>query len=90
MGYVNSVDWNNGMEQWSGLLEWSTGLDYCMECHAHHIYSMVTSHDCSNTVVSHSSVRTVILTSSALCYLVILVTRSLLKLACDVPYLVKS
>ena len=27
-GYVNSVDWNGGMERWSGLLEWSTGLDY--------------------------------------------------------------
>ena len=26
--YVNSVDWNGGMEWWSGLLEWSTGLDY--------------------------------------------------------------
>ena len=27
-GYVNSVDWNGGMERWIGLLEWSTGLDY--------------------------------------------------------------
>ena len=28
IGYMNSVDWNGGMERWSGLLEWSTGLDY--------------------------------------------------------------
>ena len=28
VGYLNSVDWNDGMERWSGLLEWSTGLDY--------------------------------------------------------------
>ena len=28
IGYVNSVDWNGGMERWIGLLEWSTGLDY--------------------------------------------------------------
>ena len=27
-GYMNSVYWNGGMERWSGLLEWSTGLDY--------------------------------------------------------------
>ena len=27
-GNMNSVDWNDGMERWSGLLEWSTGLDY--------------------------------------------------------------
>ena len=27
-GNMNSVDWNGGMERWSGLLEWSTGLDY--------------------------------------------------------------
>ena len=27
-GYVNSVDWNGGVERWIGLLEWSTGLDY--------------------------------------------------------------
>ena len=26
-GYVNSVDWNGGMERWIRLLEWSTGLD---------------------------------------------------------------
>ena len=25
---VNLVDWNDGMEQWSGLLERSAGLDY--------------------------------------------------------------
>ena len=30
VGNVNLVDWNvnDGMERWSGLLEWSTGLDY--------------------------------------------------------------
>ena len=27
-GNVNSVEWNDGMERWSGLLEWSTGQDY--------------------------------------------------------------
>ena len=27
-GYVNSLEWNDGMEQWSVLLEWSTGLEY--------------------------------------------------------------
>ena len=27
-GNVNSVEWNDGMERWNGLLEWSTGLDY--------------------------------------------------------------
>ena len=27
-GNVNSVEWNDGMERWSGLLEWSIGLDY--------------------------------------------------------------
>ena len=26
--HMNSVDWNDGMEQWIGLLEWSTGLDH--------------------------------------------------------------
>ena len=31
---MNSVEWNDGMEQWSGLLEWSTGLDY-WSTHAH-------------------------------------------------------
>ena len=25
---MNSVDWNDGMEWWSGLLESSAGLDY--------------------------------------------------------------
>ena len=30
-GNVNLVEWSDGMEQWNGLLEWSTGL----ECHAH-------------------------------------------------------
>ena len=25
-GYVNSVDWNGGMEWWSGLLDWTTGV----------------------------------------------------------------
>ena len=28
LGNMNSVDWNGRMERWSGLLEWSTGLDY--------------------------------------------------------------
>ena len=28
VGNVNLVEWNDGMERWSGLLEWSTGLDY--------------------------------------------------------------
>ena len=28
VGNMNSVDWNGGMERWSELLEWSTGLDY--------------------------------------------------------------
>ena len=28
LGYMNSMDWNGGMERWSGLLEWSIGLDY--------------------------------------------------------------
>ena len=27
-GNVNSVEWNDGMERWNGLLEWITGLDY--------------------------------------------------------------
>ena len=27
-GNVNSVVWNDGMERWNGLLDWSTGLDY--------------------------------------------------------------
>ena len=24
---VNSLEWNDGLERWNGLLEWSTGLD---------------------------------------------------------------
>ena len=34
-GNVNSVDQNDGMERWSGLLEWSTGLSGLLECHTH-------------------------------------------------------
>ena len=26
VGYMNSVDWNGGMERWSGLLDWITGV----------------------------------------------------------------
>ena len=33
---MNSVEWNDGMERWNGLLEWSTGLETgLLECHAH-------------------------------------------------------
>ena len=37
-GYVNSLEWNDGVERWSGLLEWTTGVEYWTgvpECHAH-------------------------------------------------------
>ena len=25
LGYMNSLEWNGGMERWNGLLDWSTG-----------------------------------------------------------------
>ena len=56
-------------------MEWNGHGSGVLECHAHHVSSMVTSHDCSNTAVTHSSIRTVI-ANSELCYLVILVTAS--------------
>ena len=66
-----------GLERWNGTVEWTTGVEYwtgLLECHAHYVSSMVTSHECSNTAVTHSSVRTVIASSAF--YLVILVTAS--------------
>ena len=25
-GYLESVEWNGGMEHWNGILEWNTGM----------------------------------------------------------------
>ena len=28
----NSVDWNDGMERWSGVLDWTTGVPRLLYC----------------------------------------------------------
>ena len=28
VGYVNSLEWNDGLERWSGVLDWSTGVPH--------------------------------------------------------------
>ena len=61
-GNVNSVEWNDGMERWSGLLdhgvEYWTGL---LECHAHNIVVNARAHvhnclQCHSIIHVHSSV----------------------------------
>ena len=42
-GNVNSVEWNDGMDYWTGLLDWTTGVPRpqigCIFGHAHNTKS---------------------------------------------------
>ena len=40
-GRMNSVDWSGGMEYWSGVLDWTTGVGGRYFKHAHSNQRMV-------------------------------------------------